>query len=290
MAELAVDIDTGLIHSVTEIANRPQLHLVRWRCLSCDIEVFPAAHLPRENGQGHVVSAYFRSSLPHGGCLQDGLGAQGGARGPQRQVLDPDVPIRLVLRGAQGAAELRVEEVQEEAQEDVERGEGEERRLPARPQLVLGSLHPLALAHLGTNLLGRNRMQILDWPESEFQYTFKQLRGRQVLSEIRSNRIFYSDIRFVRERLSAEGVEITLAARSSDPNPQNLTVKFLTQHLADRAKVALERTIRHWLERRQTLHRAGNGEVRLYFIATRSNSESATFLVEDPRLFTFVEI
>lgn len=206
MAELAVNIETGNIHAVTEIALDPELIRARWRCMSCELEVFPAAHL----GDDYDVAPYFRANQPHRDCPQDDFGAAGYGRGRN----NVGIPDRLILRPAGPQAPVERAAIDDNDLEVDGRNERRNANNDQGPRTVVGSLHPLALVHQRQLNVDDRRIRILDWPDSIFRYSFKSLKGRVDPLQLAEQRIFYSDIMFMNPVETDRSISATLQATS----------------------------------------------------------------------------
>ena len=281
MAELAVNMETGTIHSVTEIAFSPSLIDTRWRCLSCEKEVFPAAHLRSD----HDVDPYFRANEPHRECVQDAFGSAGYGRG----ALSAGIPDRLVLRGTRvQGAEREGDVLEAEAMEPDVRASRSGAGVNEAPQVVVGSLHPLALVHSRKLDVGDRPIRVLDWPASTSRYTFKQLRDNVALEGLAERRIFYADIRFNHPVVNEDSITITLDARSDDAHRTRLTASFSFRGLPQSTRQAISATVQYWVAKQMKLQsEKKGGAIRLYFIGIRNET---VFNIPDPRLFSFVEM
>lgn len=281
MPDMAICRETGNYHFAAEVAFNSLLEDVRWKCMGCDVSMFPVA----ADGKPYKRPAYFR--LAKGAVhLQDceGPGFEGlGGRIVRNRV---GVPERLVLRAIDDQTPRDPADRDDDQQELANREpRGGGNLLPAGA--TVGALFPL-VAYLRTKGADLSHpLSILDWETSPYKYNFKRLRGQVDLAAIHPRRVHYASISVDEVFFDDDGITVALAALSGN---EHLSVRFDTRMLTRRQTRVVENAVRAYCVRQRELVTEGSSKaVTLYFIGARTDLHSRQFVLADPRLFCFRE-
>ncbi|WP_210245803.1 hypothetical protein, partial [Ciceribacter naphthalenivorans] len=151
----------------------------------------------------------------------------------------------------------------------------------------------IAYSYIHQPELHNEPLQLPGRHRSTYRQSFWELRtSRPEKALVLSDRILFARIRFNALVETASSVALTLDAglRENHGNTQFYTLRFSLDALTERQAEAVRNTVSHWRGHQQELARAkSQNAVWVYFLGTKDQTDQATFLVADPRLFCFFE-